>query len=535
MKKLLILFLFLAITTGIRAQDSLRPRLVVGIVIDQMRWDYLYNLQPYLGNGGFKRLMQRGYNCDQTYINYLPSYTGPGHACIYTGTVPAIHGIAGNDWIERKTGGHMYVVYDADAKPLGGSVYAGRMSPRNLWTSTITDELKLATGGKSKVIGISIKDRGAILTAGHSGDGAYWFDDSTGSFISSDYYHKILPDWVTAFNLKKRSDYWLSQTWKKENISYGLATEDSNRYEGLNTGEQAPVFPHQPTPGSYYDIRKFPWGNNISIEMAAAALENAGLGKDNITDFLCLSLSSTDYIGHQYGPNAQETIDCYVKIDRLLEEFLNKLDQEVGKGNYLLFLTADHGAAHNNLFLEDKKIPAGNYMTIDIYKDLNKKIKEKTGTDSLVLFVDNSQIYLNEQKIKKDKADRRKLKQQIMQILKTDERFLFVADLEKPQGIALPQPLQQMLINGITKDRSGCIQFIMKPGWYDGYRITGTTHGAWNPYDTHIPLLWYGWHVKAGSTKQKVEMTDIAATLAALLHIQEPNGCIGTPILELFQ
>ena len=286
--KLLILCLF---SFAAQAQQKIpeRPKLVVGLVVDQMRWDYLYRYYDRFGSGGFRRLMNEGFNCEQTYINYVPAYTAPGHACVYTGSVPAIHGIAGNNWIDNRTGKNWYCTEDTTVLPLGGSLRAGQMSPRNLLSSTVTDELRLATNFRSRVYGIALKDRGAILPAGHLGNGAFWFDDSTGSFISSNYYGKALPDWLNRFNARHLPDSFLAKDW---NLLYPAATytqslPDDNPYEGLSRNEKKPVFPHKAqSPLRFSRLRSIPAGNTYTLRAARACLEGEGLGNRGFTDFL---------------------------------------------------------------------------------------------------------------------------------------------------------------------------------------------------------------------------------------------------------
>ncbi|HTO14603.1 MAG TPA: alkaline phosphatase PafA [Edaphocola sp.] len=514
-----------------------RPKLVVGIVLDQMRWDYLYRYAERFGNDGFKRLMNDGFNCQQTYINYLPTYTAPGHATIYTGSVPALHGIAANDWIENET--KMYCTEDNAVSPVGGSEKAGKMSPKNLLATTITDELKLATNFKSKVIGISVKDRGSILPGGHTADAAYWFDASNGHFISSTFYMESLPSWVQQFNKRNITDSLLKIDWTTlfPIDSYMQSTADNNRYEGNLKGAATPTFPHKLNQYIEKDkgmIRTTPWGNTITRMIAESAIKEERLGKGLFTDFLAVSFSATDYIGHYFAPNSIEVEDCYLRMDKELAAFLNFLDKEIGKGEYTVFLTADHGGAHNVGFLEDHKIPGKTINAKQINKGLSQIIKSTYGVDSLVRFT-NYQIYLNNEKIKKSKINRNEIVQLINDFLMDRDDVEMVMDMNNLNGTSIPSVLKEMSINGYNHKRSGEILVIFKPGYYSGYGQTGTTHGSWNPYDTHIPLLFYGWGVKKGSSFKTYYMTDIAPTIAALLHIQVPNACIGNVIEEVLK
>lgn len=508
------------------------PKLVVGIVVDQMRWDYLYRYYDRYGNNGFKRLMNDGFNCNNTLISYLPTFTAPGHACIYTGSVPAFHGIVANDWLDVRTGKEWYCTEDTAVKSIGGSD-AGLMSPKNMLASTITDELRLATNFGSRTFGISIKDRGSILPAGHSANAAYWYDGKTGNFITSSFYMSNLPQWVNAFNARNLNDSLMDLDWNTlyHINSYVQSTADNNNYEGATKGEAAPVFPHKTSASKNKgDIRSTPYGNTITRLMAQACIEAEQLGKGSFADFIAVSFSSTDYVGHQYAPNSIEIEDTYLRFDQELATFLAFLDKQVGKGNYTLFLTADHGGAHNATFLTEHKIPAKSVTIKAVNKKLNTFLQQQFGDSALVTSLMNYQVYLNETAIANHKLDREKIRTTIIDWLRLQEGITTVIDLEHPDKTNTPAFLQERVNNGYFFKRSGTIQIIMDPAWYSGYATTGTTHGSWNPYDAHIPLLWYGWGINKGKTNTTNYMTDIAATLAALLHIQAPNACVGKVI-----
>lgn len=520
------------------SQQIPRPKLVVGIVVDQMRWDYLYRYYDRYGEGGFKRLMNEGFNCQQTFINYLPSYTAPGHASAYTGSFPAIHGIAGNDWVDNATSRRWYCTEDTTVRGTEDAGKAGMMSPRNLLTTTITDELRLATNMQSRVFAISLKDRGAILPGGHLANAAFWYDGNKGHFITSTYYMQQSPEWLNYFNNRKVTDSLLKLNWNLlyDPVTYLQSLPDNNPYEGAFSGVKTVTFPHQTSQyagKNYGVIRALPAGNTLTLEMAKACLEGEKLGMGSATDFLAVSFSSTDYVGHQFAPNSMEVEDTYLRLDRELAAFFTYLDQRLGKGNYTVFLTADHGGAHNANYLKDINIPAGMETDAQMKKEINALFKGRTGMEDPILFLDNYQIFLKEAQFASKPEVRQEVKATILNWLRSRESIAWVADLEKGDLSMIPEPVRTMMVNGYIRERSGPIMFVPKPGWYNGYAPTGTTHGTWNPYDTHIPLLWYGWGIKKGKTNKRVYMTDIAATLAALLHIQMPNGCVGTPVAEL--
>lgn len=520
-----------------QTQKLARPKLVVGLMIDQMRWDFLYRYYDRYGNGGFKRILNEGFSNENTFIPYAQTVTAAGHATVYTGTTPAIHGIMGNEWFEKSLGRDMYCTSDDSVKVVGGADKAAPQSPKNLWTSTICDELKLATNFKSKVLGIAIKDRGGILPAGHSADAAYWYDSKTGNWVSSTFYMDQLPDWVNRFNNRRVVDSLYKLNW---NTLYPINTyvqsdKDENRYEGKYGHEKAPVFPHELASlagKNFGTISATPHGNTFTLAFAREAMEAEKMGADDITDFLALSLSSPDYIGHQFGPNSIEVEDTYLRLDRELAAFLNYLDRKVGKGQYLFFLTADHAVAHNTNYLNDRRFPAS-YVGRNLTRDLGKALFDKFQVQNLVIANSNYQLYLNDAVIDSADLDKSDVKEFIIEQLNKDEGILIAFDNEEISEVNLPMEVRERFLNGYNHKRGGDIQMVLKPGSLFGSpNGTGTTHGSWYPYDSHIPLLWMGWGIKQGKSNITRYMTDIAPTIAAILRIQMPNGAIGQPITE---
>ena len=522
-----------------------RPKLVVGIVVDQMRWDYLYRYYDRYSAGGFKRLLNEGFSCENANIDYIPTVTAAGHTCIYTGSVPAIHGIAGNDFVVQATGHQIYCAEDSTVQTVGSTSTAGKMSPRNLLVTTVTDELRLATNFRSKVIGIALKDRGGILPAGHTANAAYWFDDKSGNWITSTYYMNDLPQWVKDFNARKLPETYLKKDW---NTLYPLntylqSTEDNNRYEGKFKGADAPTMPVKTSQlynGNLGMIRSTPYGDTFTLDLATAAVNAERLGQRGITDFLAVSLSSTDYVGHQFGVNAIETEDTYLRLDQDLSTFLTFLDGKLGKGNYTVFLTADHGAAHNSVFLKDHNIPAGNWEDAACLKKLNQVLADKYKTEKLIINLDNYQVNFNYAAIRKANLSAEKLTQDCISYLQKQPEIAFAIDMQKTANASIPDELKERIINGYNTANSGSIQIILKPAYYTGHGSgdggpTGTTHGTWNPYDAHIPMVFMGWGIKHGALVREVHMTDITPTISSLLHIQAPNGSIGHPVVEVLK
>jgi len=516
------------------------PRLIVGIVIDQMRYDYLAKYYNKFSENGFKKLMNGGFNCKNANFNYAPTYTGPGHASIYTGTTPAFHGIIGNNWFDRNTGKTIYVTDDASVQTVGSSSEeAGKMSPRNMLSSTIGDELRLFSNMKSKVIAVSLKDRASILPGGHLSNGSFWFDSGSGNFITSTYYMEKLPPWLIAFNAQHLAEKYLSQSWNTL-LPIGQYTEsagDDSPYEGLFPGETKPVFPHNLSvmysKTDYGIIRSTPFGNSITKDLALAALKGESLGKGDHPDLLAISFSSTDYVGHQMGPQSVEVEDTYLRLDRDLAEIITYLERNYGKDNFLLFLTADHAAAYVPAELTDLKMNAG-YFSYKAYADSLKDYLYKGYNDSnLVSSIINNQVYLNHVRLNQEQVNLSAIEDDIATFSLAFKGIANAYTSVQLNGEALRNKSAGLMQNGFYIKRSGDVALLLEPQWLDGYSRTGTSHGTTYSYDTHVPLLWYGWSIQPGFTSENVDITDIAPTIASFLNIMSPNACTGSPIIRL--
>lgn len=526
-------------TTKSTATTISRPKLVVGIVVDQMRWDFLYRYYDRYGSGGFKRLLNEGFTCESTMINYLPSVTAVGHTAVFTGSVPAISGIVENNWIEQYSGKKMYCTDDSTVQSVGTNSNAGKMSPRNLLVSTVSDELHIATNFQAKVVGISLKDRGAILPVGRTADAAFWFDDATGSFISSTYYMQTLPTWAIQYNNSQPVTQLIKNGWNTlyPINTYSNSDSDNVEYEGMLKGEANPVFPHdineiyKKSKGSF---RTTPFGNTLVIDFAKQAIDGYQLGKDNVTDFLSISCSSTDAVGHTFGPNSIETEDTYLRLDQDLAKFFEFLDTKIGKGQYTVFLTADHGVAHNAGYMQKHKLLTEVVSTKSVTDTLNKLLLNKFGAKELVRSEITDQVDFNMKAINSLLLDFDAIKKATTIFLQQQPGIMYAVDMTKIGEKPLPQPLKSMLINGYNSKRSSPLHIIFDPGASRNVE-KGTDHGTSHLYDTHIPLLFMGWGIHHGGTNETVNMTDIAPTISALLHIQMPNGNIGRVIKDVIK
>lgn len=527
------------------AQPPRQPKLIVGIAVDQMRYDYLYKYYSKLSETGFKKFLSEGFSCENTHYNYFPTYTAPGHAAIYTGTTPAVHGIAGNEWWDRKNKRQHYVTSDERFKTVGSANAAvGQHSPSVLLTSTITDELKLSNNFKSKVVGICIKDRGSILPAGHIPDAAYWFDDRSGNWVTSSYYPDSLglPQWVTRFNEAEHVEKYLEKDWTTllPVSSYTESFGDWDRYEQPFRGVTGSAFPHKlpelrKTNGLGV-IRSTPFGNSLTLDFALAAIDHMNLGKDEFPDFLCLSFSSTDYIGHQFGVHSQEVEDTYLRLDADLSRLLAYLERNIGKDNVLIFLSADHGGGESPGHLKEIGMQAGFGNEEQMAPILNTLLQNQFGRGSYVDFVINQQVYFSDSVLNLPTEKLKLIKKESQAIISRQPGVYKVYSMDELPFLNADNPFVSQLILGMAPVRSGDMVYLTTPAWFPDqyYKKGGTTHGSPYPYDTHVPLLWYGWKVPQGETQTPVSITDIAPTLAAMLKIMEPNGSTGKVIQDLF-
>ena len=463
-----------------------RPKLVVGIVVDQMRWDYLYTYT--WGEGGFKTLMNDGYLCNNTIIDYVPTVTAIGHSCIYTGTTPAFHGIAGNNFMLN--GKNVTSVQDDTERGVGGNEKTRGKSPRNLITTTIADQLQLATDFNSRTVGIALKDRAAILPAGHHPIGAYWYDKGSTSFVSSTYYMNKLPKWVSDFNRKHRDELAL-------------------------------------------DLNNLPMGTTLTFALAEQALINEHLGMGQTTDMLTISVSNTDMCAHYYGVHSTKVDSIYWQLDREIAHFIQVLDKRIGRGNYLLFLSADHGGTWSYPTMTEHGLPSGCWHNPDALVAANKRLKQQFGVDSILKAEMEYTFYLNHEAIKAAGLDYDKVMRAACQAIEEPEEIQWAIDVAHIDSAPIPTILKERIKLGYFPGRSGEIYVVPRTGVYAGKtEWAGSNHGSWSQSDSHIPLIFMGWHVTPGETSRLTHMTDIAATVCAMLHIQAPNGCIGHPIFE---
>lgn len=511
-----------------------RPKLVVGIVVDQMRYEYIDRFWDDFGENGFKRMINEGFNFANHHFNYFPTYTGPGHAAIYTGATPSINGIVGNSWFDRKLGRNMYVVEDTSVATVGGSGEVGQMSPANLKSTTVSDVLKKVSK-QSKVVAVSLKDRGAVLPAGHSGDMAFWYDSDQGSFVSSSWYLDEMPAWANSFNEDGAARNYSKSTWETllPMDQYEESNADDSPYEGSFSWEERPVFPHElgkDDSGTYWTITTSPFGNTLVKDFAKRAIDGEQLGQDAITDLLAISFSSTDYVGHQFGPHSVEVQDTYLRLDRDLADLFATLDEKVGQGNYTVFLTADHGAVDVPAELMDKGLPGGYVDSDAISKALTKFLADRYGNEEWIRALANQQVYLDRELAQQKGISLKQMQEEIAEFLLQFDGVLSTNTAYNFRNKNYASGLQAMYQNGFNYDRSGDVYMQLKPGWLVSSYRTGTSHGSPFSYDTHVPMLFFGWGIPHGHTYEKTVVTQLAPTLSTMLHIPLTNGTEAQPL-----
>lgn len=546
MKRLFCFILLTPLTIGYAwSQKAESPRLVVGIVVDQMCQEYLYRFSAKYGDGGFRRLMNDGFMLKNAHYNYVPTYTGPGHASVFTGTTPAIHGIIGNDWYDKTLKKSVNCVEDDRQKPMGDPGTAG-ISPMRLLSTTITDELKLATQMRSKVVGISLKDRGAVLPSGHAPDGAYWYNSKTGHFITSTYYLAQLPDWLAKFNGLNLPDKYLSQEWRTllPMDQYTESGPDDSPYETKQRGKDNVVFPY-----NLPEMRKLsgfdaifgtPFGDDLLTDLAKAVIDGEALGKDDITDFLTVSYSSTDAIGHRAGPNSVEVEDTYLRLDRNIQDLLSTLDQRVGAGKYVVFLTSDHGVAEVPQYMQDNSMPGDIFKAAQVEAGLNTFLQKYFPGQKIIESLSNDQVFLNQELFSGNPKSG-----SIDMLIATELISKYLMGVPGVAQVFTENNLRQagygeagirgMVVRGYNHKRSGDIAFVLEPGWILSESTTGTSHGSPYTYDTHVPVLFFGMGIRKGASNQYHPITDIAPTVSTLLKIKFPSGCTGQPITEMLE
>ncbi len=513
-----------------------KPKLVVAILVDQLRYDYMERFHDQFSEGGFRLLTDRGAFMTFARYDYAPTLTGPGHATFLSGSTPAIHGIIGNDWFDKATGKPMYCCKDSTVEGVGAAGAAGQMSPRNFIGATLADQMRLQY--QSKVIGISLKDRGAILPAGKKPSGAYWFESASGNFITSTYYRPELPAWVIKFNSEEHPKSFVGKAWDRLLDASAYEREDLAPGEGAFQGEKSPTFPHRiemsPKAG-YENISSSPFGNELLLQFAKAAIDGERLGQGPQPDLLTVSFSCVDYVGHRFGPYSQEVQDITLRLDKQLAELFAYLDQKVGLANTTIVLTADHGVAPTPEFAEHQGLDGQRVDEIALMGDLLEKINARFGEGNYLLQrkLFNGHLYFNHTTLRDKQIASDILASFIREWALATGKFHACYSREELLAGQAPGLVGRLTINGYNGERSGDVVLVYKPYTLPGGNKTGTTHGSPFSYDTHIPVLFHGPQFRPGRYADEFYITDIVPTLSSALHLDVPPGCMGKPFVKV--
>ncbi|TVP48465.1 MAG: alkaline phosphatase family protein [Gemmatimonadales bacterium] len=523
------------------------PVLVVGITVDQLRPDYFSRYADHLGEGGFRRLLDEGFFFRNAHFRHAQTSTGPGHAAQFTGASPSIHGLIGNSWYVRDLDRSINVI---DAVGSGFEAVGaregtnGEKGPQNMLTTTFGDELFLHTGERSRTIGISRKDRGAIIPAGHAGQ-AYWFEGSTGNFITSTFYRSELPGWLVAFNERDLPRQYLTRVWEPLHAieSYVESRADENPYEGQIGGSTA--FPFDlarlveeegADPGL---LNTTPFGDELLFELAYAAIQGEGLGRGPVPDVLALGLSATDAIGHRFGPGSKQMQDHILRLDAYLAAFLTFLDQEFGQGNVLVFLTSDHGAAYVPHYLRDLGIVTGHpdtetQVAAEIRSSLGAYMEAGYG-ENFLKAVSNNSVFLDHEFLRREGLDLEGVRSDLKRFLLTLDGVGGALTADALNRTEFTQPPRSAVQASFHQKRSGDIMMWLEPHTSGGTGTGGTGHGSPWTYDRHVPIVFWGFQVPAGESSELVHVSDIASTVATYLKSPFPSGNAGRPLNDLMR
>ncbi|HSA04299.1 MAG TPA: alkaline phosphatase family protein [Tenuifilaceae bacterium] len=548
MKNAIVLYsLIVLISTSVNAQQnraipSEKPKLIVEIVVSQMRFDYITRYWDKFSDGGFKLLVNEGANCKNARYNYLLTQPYPGIATISTGTNPSMHGIISDKWYSRTNGQEVLAVSDEKVSTVGGSFFSGKVSAKNLVTSTLGDELIL-NNPKSKVIGISLDAGSAILLTGHNASGVYWFDQEKGTFVTSSYFTENIPVWLDTFNNKGFSKLYVDREWRALNPINTYEEADTAKVKSLETKKRLSdklksfvegiIGKPQPTT-NYSRLTESPFGNLLTKDMAIATVVGEDLGRDEHTDLLCLTFSANRNIGQKYGPHSIEMEDTYLKLDKEISHFLDFLSINIGKENVLVILTSDQGIASSPDYLEKSKIPGGYFDPKKAMILLGSYLNASYGQGAWITAYHEKQIFLNRRLIEDSNIKLEDFQQKVADFMLEFSGVANSTTAHTLQTANFANGIMVKFQNSFNQRRSGDVIINLEPGWVERNGSVSSGNSAYD-YDTHVPLIWYGWKMKRKSILSPVNMNDVAPTLSTLLGTTWPNGSMGTPIKEIVE
>ncbi|MBX7218604.1 MAG: alkaline phosphatase family protein [Blastocatellia bacterium] len=530
-------------STALKVTGPAKPKLILTIVVDQFRNDYLSRFGDLYSENGFQRLVKNGAYFTNAHYLHACTYTACGHAVILSGSVPAMTGIIGNQWFERESG--LPVTSVTDARFMG--LPSGRGgAPTRLLVTTLGDQMRMNSNYRSKVIGISLKDRSAMLPVGKSANAAYWFDTAGGNMQTSAYYMDSLPPWVTAFNARKYADSYFGKTWERllPEAVYNRSDRDDAPYEGKFAGDSN-KFPHvitgggtQPGPKYYDDFTKTPWANDLQVDFAEAAIENEQLGQDDDTDLLSVSFSAFDILGHAFGPFSQEMEDMALRTDLAVARLLDVVDKKVGLANTLVVFTADHGAAPVPEYAQEKKMGGRRIKELDVMDAVTKALNAAYGQGTWISDVQNGSVYLNLETIQAKKLDRSTVERLAGETaLKVPGVATYFTRTQMLNGPLPPTEIARRVAAAFHPHRSGDVYLVPEPySFFEEPQVRlSTTHGTPYSYDTHVPVILMGRGLKPGQYQTASSPADIAPTLATLLNVEAPSGTVGRVLNEALE
>jgi len=534
--------LLLAILGVATLATAEKPRLVLFITVDQLRGDMPIRFQERFGEGGFRYLMEQGFHYRNAHYRHSNTFTAVGHATLATGGNTPQHGIVGNEWFDRASGAGMNAVEDQAHPLLGVEGVAGEgRSPRNLTSSTFGDELVLASGGASRVFGVSIKDRGAVILGGHLGK-SFWYAPESGRFVTSSFYYEDYPAWVSAWNGAKPADAWLGGSWALlnpvETYTYGAQDDrpEERPYKAMGS-----TFPH-PLPAEagkdyYGNLRFTPMGDVLTLQFARELMRAEALGQRDATDVLTISLSATDYIGHAFGPNSLESEDNQLQLDRSLADFFADVDWLVGLDRTLIVLSSDHGIDEIPEYTQHLGCDAGRHVPEDFIAAANGALKARFGiADDLVLTFQNPSLYLDEARVQALGLALPEVERALADAMVALPGFdMAVTRSDLLEGRVPNTKVMDMVTRAFHPKRSGNVLVVQSPSWYlyPEAQKYAAMHGSPYSYDTYVPIFFTGPGIASGATQRPVAPEDIASTITAYLGIKPPSGNMGNPLLEV--
>lgn len=527
--------LFAVFLSALGLLGAEKPKLVVAIIVDQMRYDYLERAPEKFANEGFRLLLDRGAFMTAARFDYFPTVTAPGHASYLSGSGPALHSIIGNEWFDKRTGKDLYCCADTNVVAVG-TTNKSAMSPRNFVGATVADQMRLHFN--SKVISVSLKDRGAIFPAGKKPKGAFWFDTKSGNFITSTYYMTNLPQWVNDFNERKIAQGIHGKVWERMFDSKDYIFKDDARGEGKMHGETNIVFNHTVhahTNGTVETVFGTPFADEMLAQFAIAAVDAEELGQGPQPDMLCVSFSSMDSIGHKFGPHSHEIQDETFRVDRQLEKLFLHIDEKIGLGNVYIVLTADHGVAPTPEFAEDMGLSSRRWDADKFMTGLQARLVELFGAGKYFATakISYGDVFLNHETLREKQLSVSAVSAAIREFALDTGIFQTVFTREQLLEGRAPGRIGRFYMNGYNPERGADLMLVPKPYTLAGTDKTGTTHGTVYSYDARVPVLFFGSAFKPGRYADEFYITDIAATLCAALRIEEPPMSIGKPCVRI--